>query len=189
MSVLIWQGTVVLPLFGKCLSCFVPIETTPGLTLHGGTAKHQQTYWPCKLQIQIAFIGTELRSAYPSPTIAIWESNPRMDRSVSMYNFMPPPQPLFSCFSILHGQDDEKFLTDLFAQLTDEATDDDKRYELVRQLTSAQTQLMPDSHYGPDQTRLHYQAGRAWLGLIMWIKHKGLFGQNWPLLPPFSHIV
>uniref|UniRef100_A0A3Q4N3K8 Serine/threonine-protein phosphatase 4 regulatory subunit 3 n=1 Tax=Neolamprologus brichardi TaxID=32507 RepID=A0A3Q4N3K8_NEOBR len=28
-------------------------------------------------------------------------------------------------------QDDEKFLTDLFAQLTDEATDDDKRHELV----------------------------------------------------------
>uniref|UniRef100_A0A3B5L524 Serine/threonine-protein phosphatase 4 regulatory subunit 3 n=1 Tax=Xiphophorus couchianus TaxID=32473 RepID=A0A3B5L524_9TELE len=28
-------------------------------------------------------------------------------------------------------QDDEKFLTDLFAQLTDEATDDDKRQELV----------------------------------------------------------
>lgn len=65
------------------------------------------------------------------------------------------------------AQDDEKFLTDLFAQLTDEATDDDKRYELVRQLTSAQTQLMPDSHYGPDQTRSHYQAGRAWLGLVL----------------------
>uniref|UniRef100_A0AAY4BQ51 Serine/threonine-protein phosphatase 4 regulatory subunit 3 n=1 Tax=Denticeps clupeoides TaxID=299321 RepID=A0AAY4BQ51_9TELE len=29
-------------------------------------------------------------------------------------------------------QDDEKFLTELFAQLTDEATDDDKRHELVR---------------------------------------------------------
>uniref|UniRef100_A0A8C6TRQ2 Serine/threonine-protein phosphatase 4 regulatory subunit 3 n=1 Tax=Neogobius melanostomus TaxID=47308 RepID=A0A8C6TRQ2_9GOBI len=28
-------------------------------------------------------------------------------------------------------QDDEKFLTDLFAQLTDEATEDDKRHELV----------------------------------------------------------
>uniref|UniRef100_A0A673JZU0 Serine/threonine-protein phosphatase 4 regulatory subunit 3 n=1 Tax=Sinocyclocheilus rhinocerous TaxID=307959 RepID=A0A673JZU0_9TELE len=28
-------------------------------------------------------------------------------------------------------QDDEKFLTELFAQLTDEATDDDKRHELV----------------------------------------------------------
>uniref|UniRef100_A0A8C7XX34 Serine/threonine-protein phosphatase 4 regulatory subunit 3 n=1 Tax=Oryzias sinensis TaxID=183150 RepID=A0A8C7XX34_9TELE len=28
-------------------------------------------------------------------------------------------------------QDDEKFLTDLFAQLTDESTDDDKRHELV----------------------------------------------------------
>lgn len=28
-------------------------------------------------------------------------------------------------------QDDEKFLTDLFAQLTDETTDDDKRHELV----------------------------------------------------------
>ncbi|KAJ8288673.1 hypothetical protein COCON_G00013320 [Conger conger] len=28
-------------------------------------------------------------------------------------------------------QDDEKFLTDLFAQLTEEATDDDKRHELV----------------------------------------------------------
>ncbi|KAG7465788.1 hypothetical protein MATL_G00157310 [Megalops atlanticus] len=28
-------------------------------------------------------------------------------------------------------EDDEKFLTDLFAQLTDEATDDDKRHELV----------------------------------------------------------
>lgn len=38
----------------------------------------------------------------------------------------PPLSPLSFLF-----QDDEKFLTDLFAQLTDEATDDDKRHELV----------------------------------------------------------
>lgn len=35
-----------------------------------------------------------------------------------------------SCF-LFCFQDDEKFLTELFAQLTDEATDDDKRHELV----------------------------------------------------------
>lgn len=29
-------------------------------------------------------------------------------------------------------QEDEKFLSEVFAQLTDEATDDDKRRELVR---------------------------------------------------------
>lgn len=47
------------------------------------------------------------------------------------------------------AQDDEKFLTDLFAQLTDEATDDDKRHELVRQLTAAQAQMFfftPDKY-------------------------------------------
>lgn len=32
------------------------------------------------------------------------------------------------------SQEDEKFLTDLFAQLTDEATDEEKRQELVRNL-------------------------------------------------------
>lgn len=40
----------------------------------------------------------------------------------------PPRLPLLSPFQ---RQDDEKFLTDLFAQLTDETTDDDKRHELV----------------------------------------------------------
>lgn len=37
------------------------------------------------------------------------------------------------CYNLLlvWCQDDEKFLTDLFAQLTDESTDDDKRHELV----------------------------------------------------------
>jgi len=34
----------------------------------------------------------------------------------------------------LISQEDEKFLTDLFAQLTDEATDEEKRQELVRNL-------------------------------------------------------
>ena len=51
----------------------------------------------------------------------------------------PQPVPLNpspqhpSCFfhSPSQPQDDEKFLTDLFAQLTDEATEDDKRHELV----------------------------------------------------------
>lgn len=41
---------------------------------------------------------------------------------------------LFTSTSLLspfQRQDDEKFLTDLFAQLTDETTDDDKRHELV----------------------------------------------------------
>lgn len=37
-------------------------------------------------------------------------------------------------YCLLSHQDDEKFLTDLFAQLTDEATDDEKRHELVKQL-------------------------------------------------------
>lgn len=46
---------------------------------------------------------------------------------------LPQPPPLsypFRSPSSSH-QDDEKFLTDLFAQLTDEATEDDKRHELV----------------------------------------------------------
>lgn len=33
-------------------------------------------------------------------------------------------------------QEDEKFLSEVFAQLTDEATDDDKRRELVSHLFS-----------------------------------------------------
>lgn len=37
--------------------------------------------------------------------------------------------PLFSCCGVF--QEDEKFLTEVFAQLTDEATEDDKRRELV----------------------------------------------------------
>lgn len=41
-------------------------------------------------------------------------------------NFGLFPPPLFS------QQEDEKFLTEVFAQLTDEATDDSKRRELVR---------------------------------------------------------
>lgn len=38
---------------------------------------------------------------------------------------------LCELFSFCVTQEDEKFLSEVFAQLTDEATDDDKRCELV----------------------------------------------------------
>lgn len=36
------------------------------------------------------------------------------------------------CTCFFHLKEDEKFLTEVFAQLTDEGTDDSKRRELVR---------------------------------------------------------
>lgn len=40
---------------------------------------------------------------------------------------------LCKSYSSCVTQEDEKFLSEVFAQLTDEATDDDKRCELVSQ--------------------------------------------------------
>lgn len=49
---------------------------------------------------------------------------------------------LFFCHLIGWKQDDEKFLTEVFAQLTDEATDDSKRRELVSKALSKYLNLI-----------------------------------------------
>lgn len=42
-------------------------------------------------------------------------------------------------FLLCVAQEDEKFLSEVFAQLTDEATDDDKRCELVSERDEGET--------------------------------------------------
>lgn len=62
----------------------------------------------------------------PGPqTTAMCHDAPFEQRSNPLASF------LFTLLFCVFFQDDEKFLTELFAQLTDEATDDDKRQELV----------------------------------------------------------